>query len=589
MSYNLRSRAQIVKPISDLVIPVVDCNVVVDKPKRGRPKKKNVEHEKKVEEVVDTEVVEEVDNEEEFDDECEINKYIDELNEREIDDAVRNGDDLYEYILNEDRSATFVGHIDDNELVEESYEDSTGCTNFDSKQYYDDDNIDNLISQLDINIEKNVNLIFVKSSRGARKLIYDSYSYARDRGDIQQTQWKCDFNIKVVGENGKRKAVFCPGRCHTYNDRDIKIITEHNPSFHLPDPVLEECLKAKDDIKELAKNTSEKPRSIIKKCQVNLSQEGAAKMTRHQNLTQIIKRIRSTKPTYGPNAACIADLVVPEPLKFTFNNELFLWRDSGYGDEDRVFIFATENNLKLLSSFREWFMDGTFEVAPLIYKQMYNIAASISGKILPLLYSLLPNKTEKIYVKLFKLLDDIEAFQPPIEVVTDFELACTNALLSIWPYLIIFLCWFHYCQNLWKNMQLKKLSKDYVKDPLVRKLFKYLKFLPFVVPKDVVKAFKLIKSLGASCRKFDPMFTYFEKFYIGKLVKNSETIRQIPVYPIKRWNVVARVEQDKARTNNSLESWHFVNSKHILLFNNKFIDFYTYVKFKNIKHKNIKT
>ena len=91
-------------------------------------------------------------------------------------------------------------------------------------------------------------------------------------------------------------------------------------------------------------------------------------------------------------------------------------------------------------------------------------------------------------------------------------------------------------------------------------MFKYLKFLPFVVPKDVFKAFKLIKSLGAFYRKFDPMYTYFENFYIGKLVKNSETIRQIPVYFIKRWNVIARVEQDKARTNNSLESWHFVFS-----------------------------
>ena len=72
-----------------------------------------------------------------------------------------------------------------------------------------------------------------------------------------------------------------------------------------------ECLIAKDEIKTIAKNTNEKPRSIIKKCQLNLSDEGAAKMTRHQNLTQIIKRIRSTKPTYGPNALCIADLVIP--------------------------------------------------------------------------------------------------------------------------------------------------------------------------------------------------------------------------------------------------------------------------------------
>ncbi len=46
----------------------------------------------------------------------------------------------------------------------------------------------------------------------------------------------------------------------------------------------------------------------------------------------------------------------------------------------------------------------------------------------------------------------------------------------------------------------------YIKDELVRKLFKYLKFLPFVSPKEFIKA------LGINCKKFDPMFTYFETF-----------------------------------------------------------------------------
>jgi hypothetical protein len=69
-------------------------------------------------------------------------------------------------------------------------------------------------------------------------------------------------------------------------------------------------------------------------------------------------------------------------------------------------------------------------------------------------------------------------------------------------------------------------------------------------PKDVIKAFKEIKALGINCKKFDPMLTYFETFYIGKLVKKSETTRKVPVYPIKRRNVFSRVKEGKARTNN---------------------------------------
>lgn len=109
---------------------------------------------------------------------------------------------------------------------------------------------------------------------------------------------------------------------------------------------------------------------------------------------------------------------------------------------------------------------------------------------------------------------------------------------------------------------------------MVRTLFKYLKFLPLVPPKDVVKAFKQIKTHGDSCNKFQTMFTYFENNYIGKLVKNSSTIRKVPPYPIVRWNVHSRVLQNKARTNNSQESWHrvFAEDAHVHPTFNKLIE-----------------
>ena len=144
-------------------------------------------------------------------------------------------------------------------------------------------------------------------------------------------------------------------------------------------------------------------------------------------------------------------------------------------------------------------------MAPLIYKQMYNFSANIKGKVLPIMYTLLPYKKESIYFKLFKMFKDIPNFSPK-EITVDFELGVINALLKVWPAIIIFLCWFHYCQSLWRNIQTKKLVKGYETDELVRKLFKYLKFLPFVPPKDVILAFNKIKILGKSCRKFHPMF-----------------------------------------------------------------------------------
>jgi hypothetical protein len=205
-----------------------------------------------------------------------------------------------------------------------------------------------------------------------------------------------------------------------------------------------------------------------------------------------MNRQRSNKATYGDNPKSIADIIVPIDLTVILvNKEPFVWKDSGYGDPDRIIVFTTESNIKLLIAHKQWFADGTFEVAPLIYKQMYNISASIRGKILPLVYTLLNCKNEKIYIKLFEMLNDIPNFAPA-EITLDFELASMKAVLKVWPNITIWLCWFHYTQNLWKNIQQKMLAKDYVRDMLVRKLLKYLKYLPFVPLQFVVKTFKEI-------------------------------------------------------------------------------------------------
>ena len=245
-------------------------------------------------------------------------------------------------------------------------------------------------------------------------------------------------------------------------DKYLKIITPHQSAvankMHVPDPALMEVFITENEIKSRAQNTRDQPRSIIKNSQIGLSKEASAKMKRAAALRAFINRIRSDKPTYGTNPTSLKGISIPDTLRYTYSNELFLLADSGNDDDERIFIFATENNLKLLTGSSEWYVDGTFEVAPLLYKQMYNIAGEISGKILPLLYSLLPNKKETTYLKLFNLLSQ---FINPNNVTSDFEKACLNALLTIWPNVILFLCWFHFTQNLWKNMQLKKLVKDY--------------------------------------------------------------------------------------------------------------------------------
>ena len=115
-------------------------------------------------------------------------------------------------------------------------------------------------------------------------------------------------------------------------------------------------------------------------------------------------------------------------------------------------------------------------------------------------------------------------------------------------------CYFHFVQNLWKNVQKKKLVNNYNKDKTFRKAFRQLECLAFVPPKDVIHAFKYISSNAPN--SFKEMLTYFEKYYIGNLKRGSQNQRKIPMFPIKIWSVYNRVLAGEPRTNNSLEAWH---------------------------------
>ena len=80
----------------------------------------------------------------------------------------------------------------------------------------------------------------------------------------------------------------------------------------------------------------------------------------------------------------------------------------GRDDKTRVIVFTTEGNLRLLQSNREWLGDGTFDLAPKrVFKQVYTIHIIYKNKDLPMVYGLLPNKTQKTYKKFFKMIKDV--------------------------------------------------------------------------------------------------------------------------------------------------------------------------------------
>ena len=176
---------------------------------------------------------------------------------------------------------------------------------------------------------------------------------------------------------------------------------EHN---HRPAPERKQILQTRQFVKEKSLASHDFPRSFIREATLNLSDETIAGMSKKDAIRQLIMRTRNKAAAHGFNAKSIADLEIPDSLRLTYKGKKFYWDDSGKSDKNRIILFTTETNLKLLDKYLDWYVDGTFDISPTIFKQVFTFHIQIEGTDLPMAYFLVPNKKQVTYKKVFKML-----------------------------------------------------------------------------------------------------------------------------------------------------------------------------------------
>lgn len=70
---------------------------------------------------------------------------------------------------------------------------------------------------------------------------------------------------------------------------------------------------------------------------------------------------------------------------------------------DKLIMFATEANIKLLCEAGTIYADGTFQTCPRLFYQLFTLYAFKNGRQFPLVYMLLPRKSRATYVRAFEL------------------------------------------------------------------------------------------------------------------------------------------------------------------------------------------
>ncbi|RMZ99549.1 hypothetical protein BpHYR1_012475 [Brachionus plicatilis] len=210
------------------------------------------------------------------------------------------------------------------------------------------------------------------------------------------------------------------------------------------------------------------------------------------NFKQQIDRKRKKETDFCKEAKTLKELVIQEKNKLTKSGKDFILFDSGCEDEERILIVSTRENIEFLNSESVWYVDGTFEISPDIFKQLFTINVIKNNRNLPLVYCFLPNKQQKTYIKLFNNLKSKGISVIPVYIFSDFELAIMNSIRECFPGAQIGGCYFHLTSNLWKHVT-NGLRKDHKNDKNFKIYFRYLKLIPLVPLKHTIFVFNELR------------------------------------------------------------------------------------------------
>lgn len=383
-------------------------------------------------------------------------------------------------------------------------------------------------------------LEYVKSNRDREKLKYKGFLYIKDKNYNEKCYWRCE-NFKTY---------CCKARIIIANNKIVKSNIKHN---HEAAPIKVKKQEVMEEIKAKAKSTHGSTSKILSESLSNVPDNIMPVLPTVNSMKRSIRRARGEEIADMNVPLC--DYVVPEKYQTLNDGERFLLYDSG-GDTDRIMIFSTKKNLRILSKCKTWLGDGTFDLCPDDMYQIYTLHGLYNGYCVPLVYALLPSKTKETYDRFFDALKGLKRNLKPEIIILDFELAVVNSCTEHFENINIQYCYYHWKQCLYRkicNLGMKSLYDETYEFNLKMKMIFALAFVPSY---DVVRVYEAIieeeffENMSSGLRKF---FRYFEKNYVGRLVGNK---RCEPRFLINQWNKYLPTIRKTLRTNNNVEGWH---------------------------------
>ncbi|CAF1296683.1 unnamed protein product [Adineta steineri] len=379
----------------------------------------------------------------------------------------------------------------------------------------------------------------METSHGNPMFEHEGYLYIISKESVDKIIWCC--------RNYRHRQ--CRGRIHTINGQVTELVGNHN---HEPVHSAGEVAEARTQMVHAAKQTINTTHNIVANGVSNLSDRAIASLPNLQNLKRTVQRNRQMHQNPLPLPANRNSFIIDPIFTITNRDRTFLQFDSGPIDQ-RMLIFSTKNQLKMLKNSSHIYLDGTFDVVPELYFQLYTIHVQYLGHILPAVYVLLPGKKQILYKNMFKELKNLVPDFDPLNVMIDFERASMNAIKNLFPTTVLNGCFFHLCQNVYRSVTRLGLKTLYGENENFAQQMRCLPALAFLPILDIIPTFEQIKAQFPDEGK--PVLTYFEENYIGVRSRLSRP-RKVPKFDILLWNVNTNTLQGQHRTNNVVEGWN---------------------------------
>lgn len=219
-------------------------------------------------------------------------------------------------------------------------------------------------------------------------------------------------------------------------------------------------------------------------------------------------------------------------------------------EEKDIVMLTCKTNLECLCSCDELYIDGTFKTAPKFFEQVYIVHGYRNGNYVPLVFFLLPGKSEDLYTRMFRMLiratAELSFDLDPKTVRIDFEKAVENALKTEFPATTVLCCRFHLGQSWHRKLVDYHLGQEYKNRESEIGQWLHMVFgLQHLQPDEIEDAFA--DPVMADCPN-DSRCTKFTDYILANYVQHTSP------WPPTMWADVPTLE--KKRTNNGPEAFH---------------------------------